>query len=243
VQIYITFRNSFKDKFPQLFRLTARLYYFILKLFSGKSQTQVIFNKIYTSNNWGDAESVSGPGSNLKNTEILRNELPIILKELNIKSFLDIPCGDFFWMKEIDLNIDLYIGADVVDDLVTKNKNLFGNEKRNFINLDITKDKLPKTDAIFCRDCLPHFSIKLIKASLRSIKLSGAKYFFTSTYLSCKENNDIHVGGFRPVNFQIKPFSFPKPLKIIRDLCITENQILEDKSIGIWRIEDLPGIK
>ncbi len=237
MQSYTTFRNRFKDKFPRLFRLTARFYYFILKLFSGKSQTQVIFNKIYRLNNWGDPETVSGPGSNLKNTEILRKELPLILKELNVKSLLDIPCGDFFWMKEIVLPLDLYIGADVVDELVMRNKSLYGNK---FINLDITKDKLPSTDAIFCRDCLPHFSIKLIKASLRSIKLSGAKYFFTSTYLSCKENKDIHVGGFRPVNFQIKPFNFPRPLKIINDPCITENGTLEDKSIGIWKIEDLP---
>jgi len=243
VQAFPNFRNGFRIRFPKLFRFTAKFYYFILKIFSGKTQSQVIFNKIYRLNNWGDADSVSGPGSNLKNTETLRKELPLILKELNIKSFLDIPCGDYFWMKEIVLSIDFYIGADIVDELIMRNKNLYSNDKRKFINLDITKEELPMTDAIFCRDCLPHFSIKLIKTSLRSIKLSGAKYFFTSTYISCKENKEIHVGGFRPVNFQIKPFNFPQPVKIISDVCVTENEILEDKSIGIWRIKDLPVIK
>jgi hypothetical protein len=235
-----TFRNSFKDKFPRLFRLTVKLYYFILKLLTGKSQSQVVFSKIYRLNNWGDSESVSGPGSNLKNTKILRKELPLILKELNIKSLLDIPCGDFFWMKEIVLPLDFYIGADIVDNLVIKNKNLYENDKKKFINLDITKDKLPEADAVFCRDCLPHFSIKLIKASLRSVKLSGVKYFFTSTYLSCKKNENINVGSFRPVNFQIDPFNFPEPLKIINDPCVTEKAILDDKCIGIWKVEDLP---
>jgi hypothetical protein len=233
-------RKNLKDKFPRLFRLSASTYYFILKLLFGKSQTQVIFNKIYMTNNWGDPESVSGPGSNLKNTEILRKELPLILRELNIKSLLDVPCGDYFWMKEIDLPIDLYVGADVVDELLIRNKSLYSYEKRKFINLDITKDKLPITDAIFCRDCLPHFSIKLIKLSLRSIKFSGAKYFFTSTYITSKENRDAYVGGFRPINLQVEPFNFPLPLKLISDPCITENEILEDKCIGIWRIEDIP---
>ena len=240
MQVSPTFRNNFRKAFPGLFRSAAKLYYFILKLFTGKSQSQIIFNKIYRLNNWGDSHSVSGPGSNLKNTEILRKELPIILKELDIKTLLDIPCGDYFWMKEIILPIDFYIGADIVDNIVERNKSLYENDKRKFINLDITKDKLPKTDAIFCRDCLPHFSIKLIKASLRSIKQSGAKYFFTSTYLSCGNNEDINVGAFRAINFQIEPFNFPEPIRIINDPCITAKAILDDKSIGIWKIEDLP---
>ena len=235
-----TFRNNFKVKFPRIFRSARKFYYFILKLFTGKSQSQIIFNKIYRLNNWGDSQSVSGPGSNLKNTENLRKELPAVLKELKIKSLLDIPCGDYFWMKEIVLPLDFYIGADIVNNIIAKNKNLYENDKRKFMNLDLIKDKLPETDAVFCRDCLPHLSNKLIKASLESVKLSGAKYFFTSTYLSCKKNEEIHVGGFRPVNFQLKPFNFPDPLKIISDPCVTEKKILDDKTIGIWKIEDLP---
>jgi hypothetical protein len=240
MQIPQTLRSNFKIAFPQVFKLVAKFYYSFLKLLSGKTQLQIIFNKIYRLNNWGDSDTVSGPGSNLKNTEILRKELPLILKELNIKSLLDIPCGDYYWMKETILPLDFYTGADIVDDLVTKNRSLYENDKRKFINLDITRDKLPKVDAIFCRDCLPHLSIKLIKASLKSIKFSGAKYFFTSTYLSCKNNEDTHVGGFRPVNFQIEPFNFPVPIKTISDPCIAENQVLDDKSIGIWKVEDLP---
>ena len=139
MQTPLTFRNKFNNSFPRFFRLAEKFYYFLLKLFTGKSQHQIIFNKIYRLNNWRDAHSVSGPGSNLKNTDILRKELPIILKDLNIKSLLDIPCGDYFWMKEIVLPIDFYIGADIVDDLVAKNKNLYENDKRKFINLDIIK--------------------------------------------------------------------------------------------------------
>jgi SAM-dependent methyltransferase len=235
-------RRSFKDKFPRLFELAAVFYFFILRLFYHKSRTYIVFNKIYRNNNWGDSYSVSGPGSNLKNTENLRKELPLVLRELGIKSFLDIPCGDYFWMKEITLSVNLYIGADLVDELVTKNRNLYGNEKSKFIQLDLTRDELPEVDAIFCRDCLPHLSLRLIKAAVRSVKKSNSKYFFTSTYISCKENKNVFIGGFRPINLQLIPFNFPQPLKVIQDTCITENEILKDKSIGVWRIESIPTI-
>ena len=38
---------------------------------------------------------------------------------------LDIPCGDFYWMKEVDLKDIEYIGADIVDELIKKNNDKF----------------------------------------------------------------------------------------------------------------------
>ncbi|MDO8549232.1 MAG: class I SAM-dependent methyltransferase, partial [Ignavibacteria bacterium] len=188
-------KKSFNDKFPQLFRFSSHIYYFLIRLITGKRRTQIIFHKIYKLKNWGALESVSGPGSNLKNTENLRMELPVVINELNIKSFLDIPCGDCFWMKEISLPLQRYIGADIVEELVNQDNALFADDKRSFITLDLSKDNLPEVVAVFCRDCLPHLSVKLIKASIRRIKSSGSKYLFTSTYTACKENIEIHVGG------------------------------------------------
>lgn len=37
-----------------------------------------------------------------------------MLKKYSIKSILDIPCGDFSWMKKIELDGIEYIGADIV---------------------------------------------------------------------------------------------------------------------------------
>ena len=34
------------------------------------------FEQVYQSNRWGDAASVSGPGSNLDQTAVVRTELP-----------------------------------------------------------------------------------------------------------------------------------------------------------------------
>jgi hypothetical protein len=38
---------------------------------------------------------------------------------------LDIPCGDFNWMKLLNLGVD-YIGADIVGELIAENRRRFG---------------------------------------------------------------------------------------------------------------------
>lgn len=234
------FRAFLRKNFPHVFHHLRELYYSILGLLGRQSKVNIIFSRIYYSNNWGDRESVSGPGSNLYNTENLRRELPVILQKLKVKSLLDIPCGDFFWMKEIQLPLDIYIGADIVRELIEKNTKLYSNEKINFVIRDLTKDRLPETDAVFCRDCFPHLSFRLIKSAIKNIKSSGSDFLFTSTYVNTAENRDIFTGGFRMINLQLPPFMFPEPEAIINDKCVIGEVVLEDKRIGIWRISEIP---
>ena len=52
----------------------------------------------------GKIETYSGPGSLLKNTNNLIEGLSLFIKEYNIKSIIDVPCGDFNYMKEINLD-------------------------------------------------------------------------------------------------------------------------------------------
>ena len=55
-----------------------------------------IFSIIYKNNYWSSKISKSGPGSDLRNTRKIRNELPKIIKKFKINSIFDAPCGDFF---------------------------------------------------------------------------------------------------------------------------------------------------
>ena len=56
------------------------------------------FSLIYKTNYWAwwKVGSKSGAGSNLNNTQKIRQSLPVILNKYNIKSILDLPCGDFY---------------------------------------------------------------------------------------------------------------------------------------------------
>ena len=65
------------------------------KSYRRKGGMQEIFTEYYKENYWSNDESLSGSGSETQNVKNIINTLPDILSEINAKSILDIPCGDF----------------------------------------------------------------------------------------------------------------------------------------------------
>ena len=203
---------------------------------SGRT-AESVFTEIYQKNLFKGNESRSGSGSNLEQTEIIRKELPDLVAELKIQSMLDIPCGDFFWLKEVDLDSIQYTGVDIVDDIISSNNKKYAKQNRNFIKLNILEDVLPKVDLFLCRDLLVHFSFDDIKKAVNNIKKSGSKYLLTTSFPNLKQNNDIITGDWRKLNLQIPPISFPNPIKHILEKCIEKN--CADKSLLLYHIKDL----
>lgn len=197
------------------------------------------FEKIYFKNKWRGRESRSGTGANLLQTRMIRKELPAILKHINANSLLDIPCGDFNWMREVDLNISAYIGADIVEGIIKVNNQKYRQEHRTFTVLDVTRDELPKVDVILCRDCLGHFSFKDISRAIANIKKSESRYLLTTTLTEHAENVDIITGRWRPLNLQKAPFHWPEPIRTINEGCTQSEGRHHDKSLGLWRISDI----
>jgi hypothetical protein len=201
--------------------------------FIPKRNAAAIFSEIYQNNLWGDSESVSGRGSTVARTAVIRRELPALFAELGVKSILDAPCGDFNWLRQTDLSSVHYTGADVVTDLISRNQTLYGGEGRKFLTLDITRDSLPPADVILCRDCFIHFSFKDIRAALGNFKQSKAKFLFVTNHTLVTEHRDIPTGQGRNVNLRLPPFNFPEPLKVI----------IEDEESGkclcVWRLDQL----
>jgi hypothetical protein len=199
------------------------------------------FNKIFKEGGFsGDGFPLSGVGSTLEQTKKVREEIPRILKDLKLTSLLDAPCGDFTWMREIDLGDIYYIGADIVNELIKKNIINCSGENKSFIVADIVKDDLPKADMILCRDCFVHLSNKDIIRALRNFKRSQSSYLLTTTFYKVTNNKDLVSGrGWRPVNLNIPPFDFPSPLKLIIEECTEFNGTYYDKSLGLWKLSDI----
>lgn len=205
-----------------------------------KYQPKRVFLDIYSKNAWGGAESRSGSGSSLEQTKTIREQLPAIITNLGVKSFLDIPCGDFYWMKQVHLEVEEYIGADIIAQLIEHNRALYADRSRRFNVLDIMKDQLPPVDLIFSRDCLVHFSFRDIRRTIRNIKRSNSKYLLTTTFTARDQNTDIATGEWRPLNLQLPPFNFPEPIVLINENCTEVDGRYPDKSLGLWRIADVP---
>lgn len=195
-----------------------------------------VFTEHFRNTGWGSTESVSGEGSTLEQTIAVRAALPDIVRDFDIRTMLDIPCGDFNWMKMVDLPLN-YIGADIVDDVIASNQRRFANASRSFAKLDVTSDVLPAVDLILCRDCLVHFSLEHVSAALANMKASGARYLLTTTNTQLEHNKDIVTGEWRRLNLQIAPFSLPAPLRVIDEKC--PNPASPDKHLALWRIADL----
>jgi 2-polyprenyl-3-methyl-5-hydroxy-6-metoxy-1,4-benzoquinol methylase len=197
------------------------------------------FTIIKDSDYWSSSESVSGYGSEIEVTREVSKGLEQLLQQLNIKSILDVPCGDFNWMQHVNLNDTQYIGADIVTSIIENNKTLYSSDTISFTELDLTKDSLPKTDLIFCRDCLVHLSYKELYKTLVNFKKSRSTYLLTTSFINTKTNKNIITGEWRKLNFEKKPFSFKKPLLIIDEKYTKKGEKDIDKSMCLWEIEDI----
>jgi glycosyltransferase involved in cell wall biosynthesis len=197
-----------------------------------------VFEEIYQTNAWGNSESHSGHGSSARATRFLRTALSQLLSDLGVKSMLDVPCGDFNWMRLLDLPID-YFGADIVPQLIEQNQKRYSRPGRAFAILDATKDPLPKADLVFARDLLVHLCEKDIWSALKNLANSGAKYLVATTFTSRNKNVDIETGQWRPLNLQRPPFSFPAPIRLINERCEEGGRLWADKCLGVWKVSDL----
>lgn len=198
------------------------------------------FTKIYKENHWESEESISGPGSASDQTTEVKNIISKVIREYGISSMLDLPCGDFGWMKDTDLQGCLYIGGDIVEELVTSNRRSYGSDRVEFRILDLISDPLPETDLILVRDCLVHLSEKQIGEALENIRKSGIKYLLTTTFTSDRANYDIHAGDWRPVNLLKPPFLFPQPLAVFNENCTENGGKYSDKSLALWSTDQIP---
>lgn len=193
------------------------------------------FTKIYETHYWVDDESRSGGGSNLYATEKIRAAIPNLIEKYGIRSVLDVPCGDFVWFKEMNLDLDSYIGGDIVAPLIESVSRQYSAPGRSFRVLDITKDPLPDSDLILVRDCFIHLSFEAIRAALNNIMQSNIQYLLTTHYADTTANDNIEIGSFHPVNICAHPFYAPTALEFIEDSA----KGARVRHIGLWLVSDL----
>jgi hypothetical protein len=197
---------------------------------------QEVFDDIYQKKSWS-GESHSGPGSDLEQTRQVRKALKQIMADYGIKSLLDVPCGDWFWMKEMDLSGVTYLGGDIVQEIINRNQQ-YSTEQVSFQFLNLLEPGIPPYDLVFCRDCLVHFSYHDIYKALDNIRDSGSRYLLTTTFPG-RKNYNITTGNWRPIDLQAPPFNLGEPIQIINEHCTEANGKYADKSLALWELPKL----
>lgn len=184
-----------------------------------------------------------GPGSDglqVKNAGTI-DFINNMIKKYNIRSISDCPCGLFEnWMYMVDLSNVEYIGYDINDLAIDRNKRV--HPEKMFIEFDLVNEILPKTDLIICRDCLFHLSNDFVFKALKNFKKSG------STYLLATEHNWVSVNteltsdelkceaGFRQINIEIEPYNMGTPIEVHNEELWRQREG-GNRQISLWKLK------
>jgi SAM-dependent methyltransferase len=128
------------------------------------------FTNTYRNKLWGRIEGdefFSGPGSVDKFAAPYVEWLTKFITERNIKTVVDLGCGDFRIGKLICAAISVnYVGVDIVSELIAHNQLRFGSERVSFKYANIIEEELPNGDLCLIRQVLQHLSNKQISRVL-----------------------------------------------------------------------------
>jgi Methyltransferase domain len=198
------------------------------------------FQRIYDTALWGAPASSSGLGSEMEATAVLRAELPRLLSKLGVASLLDAPCGDAGWINHADLGVR-YVGVDIVPSLIERlqARAAAGEIKGDYRLADITEDRLPRCDAILCRDALVHLSFANIKRAVANFRTSGAAWLIATTFPEWQINGDCEDGDWRALNFERAPFDWGPPVEVVNENCTEAGGGWRDKSLGVWKLAEI----
>lgn len=203
------------------------------------SDNKEVFTQIFATNRWGSSESVSGRGSELRQTEEVRASIADIIAQYGIRTIVDAPSGDFNWMPHVLNQFPdvTYQGFDIVEPIVQSLQEKYSDVPEwQFQTADITHDILPTADLIINRDCLVHLSLSDGQKALTNFALSGSKYLLSTHYPAETVNADTGNGHWRPINLTLPPYNLNAPIEVF-DTDFTDNgRNHPGNHLGLWAL-------
>jgi SAM-dependent methyltransferase len=167
-----------------------------------------VFDRIYRQGGWDGRGS--GPGSAPEvNRELIGLLNQLINRTPGITTVLDIGCGDWQWMRRVDLAGKRYLGVDVASSVIEANLRTFGRDHVRFQTLDACEEDLPEADLIIMKDVVQHLPDECVQTILDRIARRCRWALITHDHAEQNTGQDIQIGGWRPINVLAPPFNFP----------------------------------
>ncbi len=175
-----------------------------------------IFTELYTQNTWGDTETRSGCSARMNRTESIRAKFPSLFQSLTITSVLDVGCGDWNWMRHVDLSGVSYLGIDIVEPLIESLQATYTRPNVHFQKMDGLTEPPETADLWLVRDVLGLYGYDECKQLFQQFLSSESRFIAITTIDAC-ENKDCLAGTWRPLNLLDAPFNLPEPVCVIDD--------------------------
>lgn len=178
------------------------------------------FTEIYENCAWGDNneetyKGTSGGGSSIEYNAKYIPFLQNLIINKNIKTIIDLGCGDFRCGKLIydDINDITYHGYDAYDKVIDHNKvNI--QPKYNFYHLDIfnQKELLLNGDLCILKDILQHWKLNEIYTFMDYIiETKKYKYILLINCCNQKEDNPLNEERSTPLSVKFLPLKKYNP--------------------------------
>lgn len=145
----------------------------------------------------------------LENAQPYIDFLQAFLQENEIRSVVEVGCGDWRVSRYISWGDIQYNGIDIVKPVIEENKKKYGSPTIQFTHADACAGELPSADLLICKDVLQHLSNQDIAFFLK--QTSKYKHCLltndiTDTESASKDNQAIKTGGFHSLNLGEHPF-------------------------------------
>lgn len=212
---------------------------------NSSDQYKQLFTSIYERQLWNGGNAnvpLSGPGSSLGCTQTFRSVLESYIQQYEIKSILDLGCGDLTWISTTSVftsNTCKYWGYDVVESILAPARVKYASDSRKvFVTADITNenDAFPVIDLIIVRDVLFHLESQAILRLFRKLRATSFKYIFLTSHPNVEVNTDVFDRWYyRSINLLREPYSLPLP-----NGSITEHEF--NRSILFYTKEQFSGM-
>jgi SAM-dependent methyltransferase len=183
------------------------------------------FSRIYQRDEWGGG---SGGGSGPGHTVEYREYLARFMRDNNVRSVLDIGCGDWQHSCLIDWTGINYTGVDVVPHVVERNRAAHSAPNVTFMLADGRTVPLD-ADLLIIKDVVQHWTTEEIIQFLDRMKRSRLRFGLLancepSLWLQ-QGNRDCAAGEWRPVDLLAEPF------------CLAAENVLEfhTKKAVLWK--------
>jgi SAM-dependent methyltransferase len=171
-------------------------------------QSRAVFERIYGDDHWRGG---SGEGSTVDATAPYRRLVEHLLRARDIRSVVDVGCGDWQSSHLIDWQGANYLGLDLVPAVIRANTERFATPTIGFELRDAAREPLPRADLLLCKDVLQHWPVATIRHFVRRQRWRYRYVLLTNDVASVhspesQQNADIPIGHWRTLDLERRPF-------------------------------------